>query len=79
MGNGLKRAFAAARATHKVKQDTFHDMFGILNDHGSLWSRHTFADEGAAQKYLREHDLNKTCDLSKHRVVPVSVTIRIKG
>jgi hypothetical protein len=77
MGEGLKRARAAARATRRPKAEAY-DMFGILNDHGSLWSRHTFAEEAAAATYLREHDLNKNCDLTKHRVVPVRVTIKIK-
>jgi hypothetical protein len=54
-------------------------MFGIVNREGSLWSRHTFADKDAAEKFLREHDLNRQCDLSRHKVVPVKVTIKIKS
>jgi len=62
----------------KKREVTHEDMYGIVNNVGSLWSRRTFDDEASAEKYLFEHMLNATCDLSKHRVVPVSVTIRIK-
>ena len=53
-------------------------MFGIANADGGLWSHNTFFNEDEAAKFLREHYLNATCDLSKHTVVPVSVFINIK-
>jgi hypothetical protein len=65
------------RRPKPIRKPETYDMFGILNAQGSLWSRHTFAERDAAEKYLREHDLNQNCDLAKHKVVPVRVTIEI--
>lgn len=61
----------------KRRADFESKMFGIANDTGGLWSHTTFFNEEDAAKYLREHHLNKTCDLAKHSVVPVSVFITI--
>lgn len=73
---GTKFRKGAVKAKLPPKPETY-DMFGIVNAQGSLWSRHTFADRSAAEKYLREHELNKNCDLAKHQIVPVRVTIAL--
>jgi hypothetical protein len=50
--------------------------FGILNQMGQLWSCETFWSESQAQKYIDCFQYeNKACDLRRHKVIPVSVTI----
>ncbi len=51
--------------------------FGIVNNVGSFWSDNTFYSRDEALDYIRQYEArNKACDLSKHTVVPVIVTIK---
>lgn len=54
-----------------------HGRYGILNHLGSPWTPATFDTEQQAKNYLaREQERNPTWKLGKHKVVPVSVTVR---
>lgn len=50
--------------------------YGILNQDGQLWTCETFNSIEAAEKYknLKQSEF-RSADLSKHKVVPVLVTI----
>ena len=76
MGAGLKRARAAALATQR-KSVTW-SAFGILNGVGQPWTPRTFDTEDAAQDYITDYSyaFPGEIDLTKHRVVPVRVTVR---
>lgn len=60
------------------KQYTWNqDVFGIINHMGEPWTHKTFGTRVAATAYLdAQQAINPTWKLSKHRVVPVSVTVR---
>jgi hypothetical protein len=47
--------------------------YGIRNHHGEPWTPRTFDSEGEAQAYLD----NSPYKTSRHKVVPVRVTVRI--
>jgi hypothetical protein len=50
--------------------------YGILNHLGDLWTPETFVSKTAANAYLRKEEAkNSTWDLSRHRVIPVRVTV----
>jgi len=49
--------------------------FGILNHVGDLWTPDTFQTEAEAKAYIRSHWLGDK--LSRHKVVPVRVTVSV--
>lgn len=52
-------------------------VYGILNSDGKPWTSDTFITAAKAERYLADRQReNPKWDLSKHTVVPVSVTIR---
>lgn len=59
--------------TGKPKLSQTWSAYGIRNAYGEPWSPRTFDSEGGAQAYLD----NSPFKTSKHRVVPVRVTVRI--
>lgn len=50
--------------------------FAILNAFGDLWSKKTFEESYAAEKYMELYwgDMKNSPNMSKHRIVPVTVT-----
>jgi hypothetical protein len=61
----------------KSQQTTWRGPWGIVNHLGAPWSTHTFWDAKGGETYLakqaKEFPMLK---LGRHRVVPVSVTVR---
>jgi len=63
----------------KIRQRTWNNtMFGIANAQGDPWSPRVFVSREAAQAFL-DAENREPLDLSKHSVVPVSVTVRCIG
>lgn len=63
----------------KRKQTTWGPMFGIVNALGVPWTPIAFwsADEG--RDYLKKRAIAMpSLSLGRHRVVPVSVTVRVR-
>lgn len=62
----------------KVPQTTWNrNLFGIVNQHGDPWTMDVFGSEGAAIAHLKDQGLaNPTWKLGRHKIVPVSVTVR---
>lgn len=62
-----------------MKQCTWNrNVFGIINAEGDPWTPSTFDNIGAAENYLAgQQRQNPTWKLGRHKVVPVSVTVRI--
>lgn len=51
-------------------------LWGIINAQGKPWTAETFCREKDAQAYLNK-EREVFHDLPRHRVVPVSVTVRV--
>ena len=68
------------KPNRKRIQNTWpNGMFGILNHLGGVWTPRTFNSADEAQRFLeRQKTLNPSWRLDKHRVVPVSVTVRAR-
>lgn len=51
--------------------------FGILNAFGDFWTTKTFQDEAEAEDYkeLFWSKIENPPDMSKHKVVPVEITL----
>ena len=63
----------------KRPQTTWGPMFGILNAQGKPWTPRAFWSKHEALKYLAERQRrNPTWRLGRHRVAPVSVTVRAR-
>lgn len=62
----------------KVPQSTWsHKMFGILNAEGKPWTPQVFESLVEAETYLlQQRHKRPEWNLSKHRVAPISVTVR---
>ena len=61
----------------KVPQTTWNrDMWGIANAQGKPWTSTVFHTKTAAEEYLAREN-GHPLDLSRHSVVPISVTIRV--
>lgn len=73
---GLKEAWVAALSAapcvRRCAGEKETHKFGIVTPMGNPWSHITFDNEAEAEKHLRDHELNKHCDLTKYRVVRVS-------
>lgn len=55
-------------------------LFGIVNHLGDIWTPETFRRPEAAQRHIDDLALlNPKWDLSKHRVVPVKVTVSVSN
>ena len=66
----------ASKLKRAIQPYTMGGRFGILNHMGQLWSCETFDTADLAQKYIGNYQSqNKDCDLSRHTVIPVSVTV----
>lgn len=64
------------RTNRKPKKVEYHDMFAILNHVGGFWSHDTFYSEEDAKNYLKFSQKRLyACDLSRHKVIKVKVTI----
>lgn len=63
----------------KVAQTTWNrDVWGIASPSGNPWTDQVFCSEDDANGYLKKCGrANKTWDLTRHMVVPVSVTVRV--
>lgn len=63
----------------KLRQTTWNrGVFGIANHMGDPWTSHTWTDRQSAESYLKDQErLYPAWKLARHRVVPVSVTVRI--
>lgn len=60
-----------------IKQTTWNrNLFGIVNAHGDPWTYRVWGAAAAAQAHL---DACKGArpELDKHRVVPISITVRV--
>lgn len=64
------------KAVKACKQKSWR-AFGILNRYGEPWTPRSFDTEELARKYLLDYQHNYPCplDISRHRIVPVHVTI----
>lgn len=59
-----------------MKRQTYQG-YGILNNLGTFWSHNYFDSMGEAVEYIQLFQKNyPACDLSKHRVVPVKMTMQ---
>jgi|HubBroStandDraft_5_1064220.scaffolds.fasta_scaffold101054_3 hypothetical protein len=66
----------AAAVRKEIDPYEMDGRFGILNHLGQFWSCETFSSIPQAQKYIDEFQAeNKHCDLSRHEIIPVNVTI----
>lgn len=65
----------------QVPQTTWNrQQWSIINAQGKPWTPLVWGTEDAAKSYLEGYrGYNPTMNLKKHRVVPVSITIRAIG
>jgi len=53
-----------------------YEGYAIMNHVGSFWSHNYFHDRHVAVEYIRIFQKNNPwCDLKKHKVVPVKLTM----
>jgi hypothetical protein len=62
----------------RAKPYRYDELFGILNRVGDMWTFETFKTRSEASAHLaRVQRQQTTWDLSRHRVVPVKVTVSV--
>lgn len=62
----------------KIKPYRRSGRFGILNHVGQVWTCNTFDTAAEAQKYVDDYQArNRHCNLRRHKVVPVRVTVSV--
>ena len=67
---------AKTKKDKAVKPYKIDGRFGILNHIGSLWTANTFETREAAEQYKTAYAArNQNCNLARHRIVPVRVTV----
>jgi len=64
----------------RAKPYRWDELFGILNHVGDLWTFETFRTRADAQGHIdHAQQMNPKWDLSRHRVVPVKITVSVSN